>query len=305
MKFKEYLQSNGYSRTTIKGHVRNVENLHQWAVEEGLEIEQITYQDLLAYTQQLNKRGTSKRTVSLYMGSIKHYYNHLLQAEIISHHPAQKIQIKGIKRRMVYDILKPIELEAVYHKFITNEPQFNPRDNATTKQLRQPSFQMHKVMLGLLIYQGINSTELIDLKPEDIKLREGMIYVPRNRRSNERELKLEAVQILEMQEYLLKTRAEILAITQKQSEQLFISSGKSPSLYHAIRKLTKTLKDQNGRIEDLQQIRASVIVKWLNNYNLRQAQYMAGHRFVSSTEKYKQSDLEDLKEDINKFHPLN
>lgn len=246
MKFKAYLQSNGYSRTTIKGHVRNVENLKQWAAEEGLEIEQITYQDLLAYTQQLNKRGTSKRTVSLYMGSIKHYYNHLLQAEIISHHPAQKIQIKGI-----------------------------------------------------------NSTELIDLKPEDIKLREGMIYVPRNRRSNERELKLEAVQILEMQEYLLKTRAEILAITQKESEQLFISLGKSASLYHTISKLTQTIKKQNPRIEDLQQIRASVIVKWLNNYNLRQAQYMAGHRFVSSTEKYKQSDLEDLKEDINKFHPLN
>lgn len=59
------------------------------------------------------------------------------------------------------------------------------------------------------------------------------------------------------------------------------------------------------RIQDSQPLRASIIVKWLNPYNLRQVQYMTGHRFVSSAEKYKQSDLEDLKEAINKFHSTN
>jgi len=31
---------------------------------------------------------------------------------------------------------------------------------------------------------------------------------------------------------------------------------------------------------------------------------MAGHRFISSTEAYLINDLEDLQEDINKYHPI-
>jgi integrase/recombinase XerD len=255
----------------------------------------------MAYVQHFNKKGTGKGTVSKYIRSIKHYFNYLIKEEITESNPALNIQIKGIKRKMVYDILKSIELEAIYHKFISTEEEVSIK----TQRLKPLSYQMQKVMLGLLIYQGVRSKELINLKPEDVKLREGMIYIPGGRRSNERELKLEAVQILEMQEYLTKTRAEILQITNKESTQLFISSGTSNNLYNTINKFTQTIKSQTGRIQDLQQIRASVIVKWLNHYNLREVQHMAGHRFVSSTERYKQSDLEDLKEAINKFHPTN
>jgi len=301
--FKNYLQANGYSISTIKGHIGNVENLTKWSEKQSIEVENISYPDLMAYVQYLNNKGTGKGIISKYIRSIKHYFNHLVKEEITESNPALNIQIKGIKRKMVYDILKPVELEALYHKFITTDPETHPRDNTKTRKLKSPNHQKQKVMVGLLIYQGVTAGELAALKTEDVKLREGMVYIPSSRRSNERELKLEAVQILEMQEYLIKTRPEILQITNKSTEQLFASTSSSPKLHNAISSLTQLIKKQNPRIDDLQQIMASVIVKWLNQYNLRQAQYMAGHRFVSSTEKYKQSNLEDLKEDINKFHP--
>jgi integrase/recombinase XerD len=47
-----------------------------------------------------------------------------------------------------------------------------------------------------------------------------------------------------------------------------------------------------------------VIVKWLKLYNLRKVQYLAGHRYISSTESYQQSEMEGLTEEVNKFHPL-
>jgi integrase/recombinase XerD len=47
-----------------------------------------------------------------------------------------------------------------------------------------------------------------------------------------------------------------------------------------------------------------VITHWLKNYNLRQVQYMAGHKYVSSTERYQQNTLEDLQKEINRYHPL-
>jgi hypothetical protein len=71
-----------------------------------------------------------------------------------------------------------------------------------------------------------------------------------------------------------------------------------------LNRLIKTLSGHNPSITSLQQLRTCVITHWLKTHNLRQVQYMAGHRFVSSTEAYLVNDLDDLMEDIGKFHPL-
>jgi integrase/recombinase XerD len=39
-------------------------------------------------------------------------------------------------------------------------------------------------------------------------------------------------------------------------------------------------------------------------YNVRIVQYMSGHKYVSSTERYQSTHLEDLKEQLRRFHPL-
>ena len=64
------------------------------------------------------------------------------------------------------------------------------------------------------------------------------------------------------------------------------------------------LHKQNKQVESVKQIRASVINDWLKVYNLREVQYFAGHRNLSSTINYLINDLEDLKEDISKYHPI-
>ncbi|MDD4673691.1 MAG: hypothetical protein PHI03_12220 [Bacteroidales bacterium] len=52
------------------------------------------------------------------------------------------------------------------------------------------------------------------------------------------------------------------------------------------------------------QIRVSVITSWLQHYNLREVQYMAGHKYVSSTERYRTDNLKDLQKELEKYHPL-
>jgi len=54
----------------------------------------------------------------------------------------------------------------------------------------------------------------------------------------------------------------------------------------------------------LQQIRQSVIAHWLKSHDVRKEQYMAGHKWVSSTERYQQTDLQDLQTKLDKYHPL-
>ena len=68
--------------------------------------------------------------------------------------------------------------------------------------------------------------------------------------------------------------------------------------------LFKTLKQINHTAKNALQIRASVIALWLKQYNIREVQYMAGHRYISSTERYLQDDLEGLQEMIERLHPV-
>jgi integrase/recombinase XerD len=64
------------------------------------------------------------------------------------------------------------------------------------------------------------------------------------------------------------------------------------------------MKKINPKIISASQIRHSIITHWLSKFDLRKVQYMAGHRFVSSTEWYKPDNLEELKREINLYHPL-
>ena len=68
--------------------------------------------------------------------------------------------------------------------------------------------------------------------------------------------------------------------------------------------MLQQVRSVNPKIKDLKQIRASVIAHWYKIHNTRQVQYMAGHRYVSSTERYRVDKLESLQEQLEKIHPI-
>ena len=133
----------------------------------------------------------------------------------------------------MYDILKKQELETLYENFEIPAVETNKHKNQNWFKTSQLTSRRNKVILGLMIWQGLGARELAKLEVKDIKLREGKIYIQGSRRSNERELKLESHQILDIMEYQLKTRVEMLAISKQETEQLFISpkGGKDQSNY--------------------------------------------------------------------------
>jgi site-specific recombinase XerD len=105
-------------------------------------------------------------------------------------------------------------------------------------------------------------------------------------------------------EYVLKTRDELLQLTGKESQQLFISTGTSERIANIMGYLLKRLRQLNKKVTSANQLKASVIVHWLKLYNLRQVQYMAGHRYVSSTESFLMNEMDGMIEDIEKYHPI-
>jgi len=113
-------------------------------------------------------------------------------------------------------------------------------------------------------------------------------------------LALQPHQILDLHEYMLVIRGKL----QSRSERLFTGRNDIENLKNSLLHLNHALRKLNPKVKNAVQIRQSVITEWLKEKDLRTVQYMAGHRYVSSTERYQTSNLKDLKEALNKHHPL-
>lgn len=138
---------------------------------------------------------------------------------------------------------------------------------------------------------------------EDLQLNKGKIYIKSGARSNARTLELKSWQVIEFLEYIKEIREEILVKKSLETSRIFIPN--NARLGNTIQHIIKKLKRINHKVTNGNQLRASVITNWLKKYNLRQVQVLAGHRYISSTERYLQDDLENLHEIVNNFHPIN
>ena len=87
-------------------------------------------------------------------------------------------------------------------------------------------------------------------------------------------------------------------------QQLFISLNGSEHLKQSIKHLMEDLRKIDEQVKDALQLRKSVIVNWLKEKDIRYVQYMAGHRSISSTERYRAANLEELEAALKAHHPL-
>lgn len=286
--FNEYLILRGLSERTRDTIIRTVNYFAEWVASEKMELEAITYNDVVAYVNYCRKKGNKQRTILVTVNCIKHYYSLLVSENEITDNPCTNVDIKGIKRKLLYETFSPAELEKIYKNYKSNNHLVHKRN---------------KIILGLIIYQAIRTEELAKLTVSDIKPREGKIVIPGARRHNERELNLEAHQLYDLMDYINETRKLFIALRGQDSRNLFLSMGTSERFDNIMQKLSNQLTKQDKRIKEVKQLRASVISNWLKLHDIRKVQYMAGHRYVSSTEAYQANNLDDLKEDVYRYHP--
>jgi len=286
--FENYLRAEGQRLNTIRGNSSSARNLLEWLQERQKNYLEISYNDLLDYVNYHKEKGNSKSTINGRLQGVRHFYNHLQQQEKVSHNPSELLRIKGIIRRQPHDLLEWEELEELYKNY--------PTSSLTGKR--------NKSILGMMIYQGLNSGEVAKLELKDIKLEEGKIDVQGVSRSNNRTLKLAPEQLIQLQKYITQVRYVILAVTGKESEKLFVTVGDGHRLSNGLPRLMRMLRQMNPKVKSPKQIRASVITLWLKQYHVRQVQYMTGHRYVSSTEYYRTDLLETLQEQLEEMHPL-
>jgi len=157
MNYKEYLEKENYSKTTIESYVNGAEVFIKWCKRNYTNPELIDYKTILKYIKYLQRKSNTKKTVKHQIGIVKNYFKYLLSENYRIDNPIENIKIKGVKRIINYNILEADELEDLYYSFES--------DNIADKYHKLCA-KRNKIIVGLLVYQGLNTSELIRLELE-------------------------------------------------------------------------------------------------------------------------------------------
>jgi len=295
MNFKEWLEQNyRYSKRTLAEKQRQVK-VWQSLCSKHQTLETLNRSELLKIVEILKNKYNSQ-TLNSQLKTIEQYFYFLTESGKRKDHPLKNFRIKTEKKPLLKGFLTEEELNQLYDKF-PDKGHFKGQFDVYARR--------NKVILGLIVYQALNTGSLEKLEVKNLDLEKGTIHIPAtDHKLNPRKLPLEAVQVLSLKSYLEKDRSQLLELTtaNKDSQKLFPKSEKT-EFSSVTGSILKRLKKQT-EITSLYQLRISRIALWLQQYNLREVQYKAGYKSLQSLEAFDRDALEELKEAVEKYHPF-
>jgi integrase/recombinase XerD len=286
MSLQAYLR-NHYSAATGKAYAREIEiYLSNYPTAPTA-----VYKDITAYIGALRQRYRKPATLSRILAAIKVYYDYLCHQGLRNDHPAKSIRLKDKQSRDVQlqDLFTADELDSLLHR----------------KERYSALESRNKVLVSLLVYQALLPREMAALRINDINLEAGTLTIRGSRKTKGRELSLRPNQVLLFYQYIRESRPKLL------------NGNPTPALMMGIRgepmkaeDITKHVKRSYkglypGREVNAQTIRQSVIANLLKQgHDLSIVQGFAGHKYPSTTQRYRQSEVETLAAAVNRYHPL-
>jgi integrase/recombinase XerD len=283
---EKYLQEH-YTKQTTKAYQREIEIF----ITNNPNSKKYTYADVVNYIGAVRKKYPNPKTINRILSSIKAYYSYLCSSNQRKDNPTKAIKLRDKISRdiQLQDLFTGEELEIL----------LNRKERYTNLEHR------NKVLMSLLIYQGLQPRELANIKLNDINLQEATIFIKATNNTNSRTLPLKANQILLFQYYQTEIRKKLLK--ENESEKYLVGiRGNDFTEVDITSHLKHNYKSLfTNRKVNAKTIRQSVITNLLKlNNDLRIVQSFAGHKYTSTTERYRQNNVELLQAAVNKYHPL-
>ncbi len=283
-----------YSPETIKAYKREIDiyiSNYPQVNPHDPDPARATYKDIMAYIGGLRKRYRKAATLHRILSSIKVYYDYLCDAGIKTENPAKAINLKDKRVRdiQLQDLFMPEELEQLLQR----------------KERYLYLDYRNKVLISLFIYQALHPAEAEALNVDDVNLRAGTLYIKPLPKTNGRTLSLKPNQVLLFHLYITEIRPKLLKGNPSSALLVGLRGGEmtGQDITKHIKRTFKALYP-NRKI-NAQTIRQSVITNLLKQGNdISLVQAFAGHKYPSTTERYKQTEMETLRAAVNKYHPL-
>lgn len=280
-----YLQKH-YAKKTAIAYQREIEIY----ITNNPNNKKYTYSEIVNYIGLLRTKYTNSKTINRILASIKAYYSYLCCIAIRKDNPTKSIRLRDKQSRdiQLQDLFTTEELESLL----------------TAKQERYTNLDYrNKVLMSLLIYQALKPNEIEALECDEINLGEATIYIKSSAKNNSRTLALKANQILLFKKYLEEIRVKLVA--ENQTKSFIIGHRKEPMTAEDITKhIKRNYNIYRPRKVNAMSIRQSVIANLLKqNNDLRIVQSFAGHKYPSTTERYKETNVVALQSALQKYHP--
>lgn len=293
---RNYLETK-YSKSTLASNLYNIKRFTDYYDKKA---PKATFKEVLSYIEHLRKNyNLNPKTLRHCLYGVKIYFNYLLETGQRKDHPCSELFLKD-------KIDKQIQVDNLYSAK-TLEKFF------TSYQIKKKKYleNRNKIIISLLIYQALTVKEIAELQVEHINLEKCEIFIkastePTAKSPQSRTLPLQAKQILLIYNYLEKDRVKLLQYNhKKETETNFILGQYGEKINpHGISKMINEQKPKSEQIQPMK-IRQSVIANLLKKENdTRIVQVFSGHRRASTTIQYKQTELEQLQQAVNNYHPI-
>ena len=302
MSFKVYIEQLGRTPKTIDRKSKDANFYLEYLSDRGIDIKQSRYDDIMNFIGWMKANQRTVYQINRHLNAISDYYNYL---EI--ENPAYKVRLRGVIYAVPSTQFTSSQLDQIYECYEPNLGSWGY------------FYYSDKLILSLIIYQGLELNSFYGIRIKDVDLVKGRIFIRAHNRREQRYIPLKAHQVYILHQYL-ENRAEIiqewlilrkyLPEAEKQiTDVLFSPQCEKYSRMHGQQKhLSKQIKKQvleklGLKVKKLTHLRQSRMCIWIEEVGVRKAQYYAGLKSVMSIERYKKKDLKGLKKAVQRWHP--
>ena len=157
-----YVSKSRPSEETLKAYRQGIRQYLSWCEVNGLDPINVTDFEIRVYVENLYRRGLKDATVSLYLASVRTFYNMASKLGIIMKNPSDDVTVPN-SRDQRYEYYTPSQIRKIYEVIMEEDNEFKRTRNLT--------------IFFLMAVQGLRSIEVQRLNDEDISFSPRRIFI--------------------------------------------------------------------------------------------------------------------------------
>jgi integrase/recombinase XerD len=153
-KYFNEIKKKNLSKNTLDAYRRDIERFEEFIKDRKEDVEKIDVVTMMAYAQEMVKKGKANSSITRNVVSIRNFYKYLINIGMIDRNPVETYQVPKVKRNLP-TVLMVNEVDKL----------LNMPDIDTYKGIRDKS------MLEIMYATGIKVTELTNLIVYEVNLK--------------------------------------------------------------------------------------------------------------------------------------
>ena len=298
--YLEHLEHRGYSPRTIEAHGEHLSKFATFIeqfyprVKTFENVTKDIAEDYQRYIADLrNDRGQviSNATKNKKLGPVRKIFSWLVEQDRMISNPAKALVYMKEDQRLIRNVLSEDEMKTVL----------------SSLQTRTPVGLRNRAIFELLYACGIRTSELCNLKVEDVDLKEQTVLVVNGKGRKSRLLPIGQYATHYIEQYIGRARSYMLRTVREDPGNLFLSSRGRPfnrstlnsTVIGSIRKSANI-----GKHFSSYSCRHSVATHLLqNDVDIAFIAQLLGHSSLRTTQRYLRIEIGDLKRMHSLYHP--